>query len=246
MPDLSLDYQPIFAKWQNYLNSLNVNNSIPSLPSFETEQEKYFISNKGILNSYYNIKNMEERLVKYQINAPFSGVLTQALVNDGALIRAGQKLGEFTDPSNYELVVAIDESFKDLLKIGNKVQLNNLDKTKTYVGTVARINSQIDASTQSLQAFIEVAGKDLTEGMYLEANLKGKNEDNVYEISRKLLLDNKEVYAVKDSLLVLQTVTPIFFTKETAIVKGIPNGTVILNKSVPGAHSGMLVQIIAE
>lgn len=246
MPDLNLDYPNIAQKWKTYLSSFDINNEVPSLPSFENDQEKYYVSGKGIVNSYYNVKNMEERLSKYRITAPFSGILTEALVTEGALIRSGQKLGEFIDPSKYELELAVNESYKDLLKIGNKVKLNNVDGSKTYTGTVKRVNSIIDASTQSIQAFVEVSGKDLNEGMYLEAQLEGKMESNVYEISRKLLLDNKNVYAVKDSTLFLQAVKPIYFTEQTAIVKGIPDGTIILSKSTPSAHSGMVVKIISN
>lgn len=246
MPDLNLDYPNVAQKWSNYLSALNIINTLPTLPSFENEQEKYFVSGKGIVNAYYNVKNMEERLTKYTITAPFSGVLTEALVNEGALVRSGQKLGEFIDPSKYELELAVNESFKDLLKIGNKVKLNNVDGSKTYTGTVVRVNSVIDASTQSIQTFVEVKGSDLNEGMYLEAELEGKTESNVYEISRKLLLDNKNIYAVKDGALVLQPVTPIYFTEETAIVKGIPDGTIVLSKSAPSSHSGMAVKIISN
>ncbi|MCB0509200.1 MAG: HlyD family efflux transporter periplasmic adaptor subunit, partial [Bacteroidetes bacterium] len=243
MPDLLLDYPNEAGKWQTYLKGFDINKTAPVLPSMNSEQEKYYISNKGIINTYYTIKNMEERLSKYHILAPFNGVLTEALVSEGALVRAGQKLGEFIDPSVYELELAINESYKDLLKIGNTVKLYNLDKSKSYTGKVVRVNSVIDASTQSIQAYIELLGKDLNEGMYLAAELQGREEKEVYEISRKLLIDNKAIYAVKDSTLILQEVNPIYFTEETAILKGIPDGTLILNKAVPGAHSGMLVKI---
>jgi len=246
MPDLKLDYPHLAQKWENYINNFNINETLQALPEIESEQENYFISGKGIVNSYYTIKNMEERLVKYQIIAPFTGILTEALVNEGALVRSGQKLGEFIDPSKYELEVAINESYKHLLKIGSQVTLSNINKTKSYTGIVKRVNSVVDPSTQSIQAFIEVSGDGLNEGMYLEANLEGKTEENVYEISRKLLIDNKNVFAVKDSNLVLQPITPVYFTDETAIVKGIPDGTIVLSKSVPGAHNGMVVKIISK
>ena len=244
MPDLNLDYPSVAQKWMQYINKFDINSTTPALPMMESEQEKYFVSGKGIVNSYYNVKNMEERADKYRITAPFSGILTEALVTEGALIRAGQKLGEFIDPSKYELELAINESYKDLLKIGNSVELSNIDGSKTYKGIVRRVNEVIDPSTQSITAFIEVSGKDLNEGMYLAAKLEGKTASNVYEVSRKLLQNNQAVYAIKDSALYLQEVTPIYFTKETAIVRGIPDGTTILSKSTPNAHSGMIVKII--
>ena len=67
---------------------------------------------------------------KYQIRAPFSGTLTEALVSPGTLVRIGQKLGEFIDPSIYEMEVSINSEFANLLKVGNSVVLSNLEKTK--------------------------------------------------------------------------------------------------------------------
>ena len=126
MPDLRLDYPDLFPKWQGYLNNFDMDKSTPTFPEMTTEKEKFFISGRGILTSYYNVKNLEQRLSKYRIYAPFKGVLTDALVTEGTLIRAGQKLGEFINTDVYELEVSIGKTFSDLLKIGEKVELTNL------------------------------------------------------------------------------------------------------------------------
>ena len=131
---------------------------------------------------------------KHQIKAPFSGVLTEVFVNRGTLVRVGQKLGEYIDPSMYEMEVSINSEFADLLKVGNAVSLSNLDKTKKYTGKVVRVNGKVDQVSQTIKAYIDVAHKDLKEGMFLEANLVAKSEKNVIEISRKLLVDNTFVY----------------------------------------------------
>ena len=115
MPDLRLDFSDVYSKWQKYLNDFDINKTTPELPKMTSEQEKYFISGRGIISSYYNIKNLEQRLFKYNIKAPFNGILTQALVTEGTLVRAGQKLGEYIDPSIYEMEVAISKSYVDLL-----------------------------------------------------------------------------------------------------------------------------------
>ena len=132
MPDLRLDYPEFFPKWQSYLSSFDLNASTPELPAMTSEKEKFFISGRGILTNYYNVKNLEQRLSKYSIRAPYSGVLTEALVTEGTLIRSGQKLGEFINTDVYELEVSIGKTYSDLLKVGEAVALENLDKTKKY------------------------------------------------------------------------------------------------------------------
>lgn len=243
MPDLRLDYPDAFEKWEDYLSKFDITKPVPPLPETTSQQEKYFITGRGIISAYYNVKNLEERLSKYTIVAPFDGILTEALVNRGTLIRPGQKLGEFIDPSVYELEVSVAKKFGDLLQIGEKVELSNLEGTKTYEGTVSRINGKVNQETQSIRVFIRVDNPELSEGMYLEAHLDAKNEKNAIEIPRELLVERSKVFVVRDSTLHLVEVNPVFFTDNTVVIKGLADGTKILSANVPGAYSGMLVKI---
>jgi len=246
MPDIRLDFPNEYQKWQNYLNNYDINKTTPELPAFNSDKEKYFISGKGINTSYYNVKNLEVKLGKYGLRAPFTGILTEALVTPGTLVRAGQKLGEFIDPSIYEVEVSVNAEFANLLKEGNSVTLYNHKKTKEYEGKVIRVNGKVDATSQTIKAYIEVSHKELKEGMFLEANLIAKSEKDALEVSRKLLIENNQLFVVRDSILDLITVNPVYFSADNVILKGIENGTLILSKPIPGAYSGMQVKIFTE
>lgn len=246
MPDIRLDYPSEFQKWQNYLTSFNINKTISKLPVMNTDKGNYFISGRGINTAYYNVKNLEVKLGKYNLRAPFNGILTEAFVTPGSLVRVGQKLGEYIDPSSYEMEVSINAEFANLLKVGNTVQLNNLEKTKSYTGKVVRINGKVDATSQTIKAFIEVSHNDLKEGTYLEANLTARSEQNAIEISRKLLVNDKQLYVVRDSVLDIIDVNPVYFSNEKAVIKGVENGTLMLSKPTPGAYQGMLVKIYED
>lgn len=246
MPDLRLDYPEAFPKWEKYLNNFDINKRVPSLPQTESEKEKYFITGRGIISAYYNIKNLEERLGKYTIFAPFDGILTEALVTRGTLIRQGQKLGEYIDPTVYELEVSVAKKFSDLLKVGEKVALTNLDETENYTGTISRINAKVDQETQTIEVFIKVQGEEIREGMFLKAMIDAKEEQNAIEIPRELLVDRSKVYVVRDSVLDLVTVKPVYFGKNSVVIKGLKNGEKMLSSNVPGAYSGMLVTIQKE
>ncbi|WP_457617745.1 efflux RND transporter periplasmic adaptor subunit [Lutibacter sp.] len=246
MPDIRLDYPSEYNKWQKYLENFDLSKNLQKLPKINSEKEKFFISGRGITTTYYNVKNLEIKFNKYTLKAPFNGILTESLVNPGTLIRVGQKLGEFIDPSIYEMGVSIKSEFKNLLQIGKRVELNNLDKTKKWVGKVVRINGKVDSDTQTIKVFIEVRGKDLKEGQYLEASLLAKSENNAVEVSRNLLIENSKLFIVKDSILNLVTVNPIFENKNTVVIKGLDNGTKLLSKPISGAYDGMLVKIAIE
>ena len=242
MSDIRLDYPDESKKWQTYLEKFDVNQPIGALPEASTDKEKFFLSGRNIYTTYYNVKNQEERLVKYSISAPFDGVLTDALVTHGSLIRSGQKLGEFISPSVFELEVAVNRKYLDRLEVGESVQLQDLEKVKQWTGKVIRVNGKLDQQSQTVKVFIQVEGKDLKEGMYLEALLMANEEQDAIEIDRKLLVDEKSVFAINDSVLTLINVTPVYYNENTVVVKGIQNGTEILSKPVPGAYKGMIVK----
>ncbi|WP_339667299.1 efflux RND transporter periplasmic adaptor subunit [Maribacter arcticus] len=246
MPDLRLDYPDIYSKWQDYLTNFDMSKSTPALPELNTEKEKFFISGRGILTSYYNVKNLEQRLSKYRIAAPFSGVLTEALVTEGTLVRSGQKLGEFINPEIYELEVSISKRYTDLLKLGESVELTNLDDNTKYKGKVTRINGSIDQATQTVKAYIEVDNKNLREGMYLEANLDARKEENAIEVDRSLLLEGNRIFVVRDSVLDIIDVNPVYFSDKRVVLKDVPNGVTIMSKPLSGAYTGMAVKIYSE
>jgi multidrug efflux pump subunit AcrA (membrane-fusion protein) len=242
MPDLRLDFPEVFQKWESYLNGFDLNKTTPKLPEMTSEKENYFITGRGIVSNYYNVKNLEQRLAKYNIRAPFTGILTEALVTEGSLIRNGQKLGEYIDPSVYEMEVALSKTYASLLKVGESVVLKNLDNTETYDGKVSRVNGSIDATTQTITAYIEVKDKTLKEGMYLEANLNAKQETDAIEVNRSLVQEGDQIFVVRDTILDLIDVNPVYFSDTKVVLKNIPNGTVMVTKPIPGAYAGMLVK----
>ncbi len=246
MPDIRLDFPDEFSKWELYMQNFDIHKTIQKLPEITSEKEKFFISGRGIISSFYNVKNLEVKLSKYKLKAPYSGVLTEALVNPGTLIRPGQKLGEFINPSVYEIGVSVKSEFRNLLQIGKQVELFNLEKTNSWIGKVVRINGKVDTPTQTIKAFIQVSGKDLKEGQYVEVELQARSEENAFEVSRNLLMDNSKLYVVKDSILDIITVVPVFENKNTVVVKGLTNGTQLVSKPIPGAYAGMLVKVFTE
>lgn len=246
IPDLRLDFPDSFQVWDTYLKNFEINKATPALPAISDKKVSYFITGRGILTSFYNVKNLEQRLSKYRLSAPFNGVLTEALVTKGTLIRSGQKLGEFIDPSVFELELAIGKTYTDLLKIGESVNLKTLEGNDYFTGTVTRINSRIDQTTQTVKVYVEVKADGLKEGMYLEAQIKASDEPNAIRISRKLLVNNSEIYILKDSVLDLIKIEPVFFSPNDVVIKGVPDGTKIISKPLASAFAGMLVKTAKE
>ncbi|GIV31714.1 MAG: hypothetical protein KatS3mg030_016 [Saprospiraceae bacterium] len=246
LPDLRIDYPHAFKKWEDYVKNFDMNAPLKPLPTPDDDREKLFITGRNFFTLWYNVKNLEERLVKYQIRAPFSGILIQADVNLGTLVRPGQRLGVLLDPSVFEVELPVNASYLNQIAIGKPVKLTDIDNTREWIGKVVRINGTVNTTSQMVQVFAEVQGAGLYDGLFVQATIEGKSEQNVYEIDRKLLQSGNQVFSVADSILQLIPVQPVFFTEKTAVVRGIPDGTAILALPVPGAHQGMVVSLARQ
>ena len=244
LPDLKLDYPDAFPAWESYVRDYDIVKPLKPLPLATSEKEKLFILGKGINVTYFNIENLQERLSKYVIRAPFNGIVTEALIHPGALVRNGQKLANFISTSIYELEVNVNVSYIDLLKIGKSVQLHNLERTKSWTGRVTRMNGLVDQSTQTIKVFIEVAGKGLREGVYLEADIDVKQIENTFEVNRKLLFDQDKLFVVRDTILETVQITPVYYNESTVIVEGLTDGMQLVSGIISGGHRGMRVEII--
>ena len=203
---------------------------------------------KNIYTSYYNTKNLEIIYSKYTLTAPYNGVLTDALVTPGTLVRIGQKLGEFISPNEYEMELAVSKDLIHAVTIGKEVLVTNPEnRQQTWKGKVSRINGRVNPSTQTVQIFVELIGSDLKEGMYLEADIEGKERLDAIKLSRNLLIDENKMYVVtKDSTLHLTNVEVVHKSRDHVIIQGVDNGDWILSRPIPGAYVGMKVLVKQE
>jgi multidrug efflux pump subunit AcrA (membrane-fusion protein) len=245
MPDLKLDYPEFWPKWDAYLKSIDINSNLPPLPEFTSERERNFVTANGVVAAYQNCKNLEIRSGKFVIRAPFHGVITRANVQEGGLVSQNQPLGEISSLGDYELELPVNVSYLEYLEVGQEIDLHPHHKEEHYEGRVVRINPRADVNSQSIVAYVRVISDELREGMYMEAVIDAGSIDNAYEIDRKLINTEGEIYIVEqDTLLVKRRIEPVYFKEKTAIVRGLENGTVLVSKPLPGAYPGMRVTIL--
>ncbi len=242
LPEIKIDYSESASEWIDYVDNFDINAPLPPLPKPRNEQEKYFFAAQNVYNLYYSIKSAESRLGKYTIIAPYSGVLTEATINPGTLVRTGQKLGEFINPTVYEMEVAVSLKESDFVKVGDLVRLQSADVNGEWTGKIIRVGNKIDPNTQTLKAYLQVNGRGLKEGMYLKGNINADVINDALEIPRKLLVNDRELFVVQDSLMVSKVVEIVKMNDETAIVRGLEDGTKIISETVAGAYDGMKVK----
>lgn len=242
-PDLKLDYSANYAVWNEYIQEFDVEKSVKTLPNPLTTQEKQFLTSKNIYNSFYNIKSQELKLSKYMIVAPFDGVLNLTNIQYGTIVRPGQKLGEFIQPSKLELEAPVNIKDINYLKIGDIVNLGSNDIQGNWKGKIVRIGKSIDSKTQSVMVYIAIENEQLKEGMYLNGKINAKLVPNSIEINRKLLNEDESIYIVQNNKL--EKIFPKIekINESTVILSDIKAGTTVLSEPFTGMYNGLPVQI---
>ena len=244
LPDIKFDYAENFNEWKSYFDNLSVENPISKLPNSSNEKENLFLVSRGIESAYYKVKNLEERLSKYKIKAPFDGILVKGNISEGAYIVPNQMLGEFIDPNNFEVGVNIPVDLIEKIKLNQSVTIISND-TNTIKGKIIRINQKVDEMTQTIKIFIEFNNNNLFEGKFVEVKIPMGIIPNSQIISRSLLINDSYVFiANEDDKISKINVTPLFFNKENVIVTGLNDGTRLITSNVSDIYEGMKIKVV--
>lgn len=239
--DLKFDFPKSAKTWESFLGNIQFDKQLPELPVADNIKLKNYLAGKNIYTSYFSIQAQEERLSKYTIIAPFNGVLTEALIKPGTVIRPGQKIGKFINPTQFELEANVSLSDGNKLTVGDKVQLHSNDVAGNWSGNIARINKTLNAASQNMGVFISVNATSLYNGMYLFGDINRSAAKGSVKINRSLLDDN-QLFKVVNGKLKAQPVKVLQIKEEKAIVSGLANGDIILGEAIKGAFDGMKVR----
>ncbi|MCA1763904.1 MAG: efflux RND transporter periplasmic adaptor subunit [Cryomorphaceae bacterium] len=239
IPDLKTDFPDVAETWESYLFDMEIDENLPPLPEIESKKLKLFLSGRQVFSNYYNIRENETRLAKFNIRAPFSGSLVSASLDEGSLVRVGQPLGEFISSGSFELESGISYSDVQYLSPGTEFTARDVNAGREFKAIVVRVSDRVDPQTQQVKIFSRIASSDARSGIYLEGDIPAETFDDANEIPIDALVGNDGVFTISDSTATLQKVDVEYKNNEIAIVSGLPERAKIIvdkhNESLNGS-----------
>lgn len=244
IPNLSIDYPDQYEKWNKYLAEFNVHEPLPKLPEVNDEQFRLYLAGNNVYTQYYSISQLETRFNKYNIYAPFNGTLTEARIEEGTLVRVGQNLGEFMNLEDFEIEAAVASEEIKYLHHGKMVMLSSNNDTFTYKGRIVRMNDKVDPQTQTINFFIQMPDNaQLKPGSYVTGRAKAASYEDAVKVNNDLLVQNNHLFVVSDSTASLHQIEIQHMSKDSAIVKGLREGILVVNEVKLHAFEGAKVNI---
>ncbi|MEM1215103.1 MAG: HlyD family efflux transporter periplasmic adaptor subunit [Bacteroidota bacterium] len=235
LADLEADFPDAHPKWKAYTDNFDHEQLLPPLPEFGSSREKYLFNLRNIPGQYLDIKAQEDRLDKYVISAPFTGVITQSSVDYGDVVSPGKPVAQLLGTQSLEFVSAVSEQQIAYLKAGSKITLRHSETGETYTASLVRTGGIIDENTQTIPVYLAVKGQGLTPGMYLEGELAGAALETVAVVPSHLITRNDEVYVVEDGVINRLPIQRVGTLDSGSIVRGIPDGSLVVSQTVSAA-----------
>lgn len=247
LADIAIDFPDRSREWQAYVRDLDVARSLSPMPEPASDREGLYLNGRGIVSGYHAIRAAEERLGKFTVRAPFSGVLTGTAVEPGSMVRAGQPLGTLVGTETFEVKSALHARHLDGVSAGHPVSLTDEAGAVVATGRVARISGTVDPATQSASVYSEVRaveGQVLRDGRYLSGTISLAPMVGVVDLDAALLVGADAVFTVVDGRLQPTAVEVVHRDADRLLVSGLDAGTPLLAEPVSGAHADMLVEVV--
>lgn len=247
LADLQMDFDGSSEVWTGYVKSIDVDETLPPLPEAASDRESLFLSNRGIVSNYHSIRSAEEKCSKFQVRAPFDGIVVLANVQPGALVRAGQMAGKFVGEGNYEVKTAVHARYLSTIQRRDSVQFYDEEGKTVATGTVHRIAGNVDPSTQSASVFCRIkpvrgAVNALRDGRFLTGTIESAPLENSFQLPLAWMHDESHVFEVVEGRLKEREIEVLFRSRSHAIGRGLESGVVVLSESLTNAFEGMIVR----
>jgi len=247
LPDLRIDYPDNYESWYKFFENIDMEKDLPEMPEITSTKEKVFLASRNILSAYYNIKSAESTFKKHTIYAPFNGSITDVNVEVGGIAGMNTKLGNIINTRELEVEVPLIIEDAKWVKKGDKVIVKNDLGTESWNGFVDRKSGDLDVQTQSVSVYVNIINNQKTplyKGQYLKAYFNSLIVNSVMEIPRNSIFNSNEVFVVRDSLLVKESMNVVRVNEKSVFINGLEENEMVVVQPLINANENTKVKIL--
>ncbi len=214
-----------------------------------------------------NLKQAQLNLSRTQISLPFKGRISEKLVDVGQYITPGVPLARAFATDLVEVRIPLSDSqLASLdLPIGYVAQDSgrNVDfsavvagREHQWKGRLVRLDASVDTNTRMLYGVAEVKdpytqnvsdyGMPMAVGLYVNAQIEGREVDQAHVIPREALRAGDTVYLVNDrGLLDIRQVQVTHSDDNKAVIaSGLEGGELVIVSSIRNPIAGMALEAL--
>jgi multidrug efflux pump subunit AcrA (membrane-fusion protein) len=236
--DIQMEYPNSYATWFKFTNELK-QNKLVVLPQEKNERLNNYLSSKGVVNTYYDLKSLQTSLTKRSFSAPFDGYVIAVSLQGGSFVNGTSKVCEIAPMDKLEVNFSIGQDFASKLKIGSKVYVNGQE------ALVTRIGQQLSSVTQQKEFTAKLNGKSkgFLAGDFVKITVPLSTAKVQASLLPAFCIDKDMMFLVKkDSLLEARKVTIVGERNDSLFVLGLQNDEKILLEAYSNFKQGQKVR----
>lgn len=186
--------------------------------SVNAQQLKVIFSNTGYLKTIQDIKELEYRIGRKKIKAPFDGIVADMKVKPYEIISAGQQLCTLINPATYEVSFMVMENYALKMRKGQTITVHPLHAPNVRMTAgINTINPKVnDQGLVEVRAKLNGNASHLFENMNMQVFLEEKT---------------KPYILVPKSALVRRSERTVVFTYEEATMTAKWNYVTIVDEN---------------
>jgi len=199
-----------------------------------------------------NLELAQINLRESMIVSPIDGVVTAKHIDQGNLIREGDRIVTIAEMKTVKAIVAVAEKYGGEIAVGTPARIKvDAFGDRIFDAGVYSVYPALDEQTHTIQAEIRMKNDDLLlrPGMFARLILVTKRKDNVVVIPRDVVLggriDEPYVYVVEDETARKRFVRiGIKQAAKYEIVDGLKQGEKLVVNGMNYLMDGMKVKIV--
>ena len=190
------------------------------------------------------LSKAERNLQRTRLVAPFDGIVNIVEVDIGDHVSAGQVTVQLVQLDTLDLYIEVTGDVAKQLHLDQDVNVNV--GGQAFPGKIYALATDPDAVTHTHAVRIRLDGKDLYPGQLAEAELPGRQLNNVAVVPVSSVLQDEGrtyVFTIDNNMLERKEVTLLARQNDLQVINGVSAGTRIVSKDVAVLADGQEVHV---
>ncbi len=195
-------------------------------------------------------RELEAKIAKTQVLAPFSGTIGLRQISQGAYINAGTSITKLVNIDKLKVEFSVPEKYITKLKNGQKCIIIFGDNETKYDASIYAIEPKLNLNTRTMtaKAWINSATNDLKPGAFVKVEIIWDNFEKAIEIPTYALIpdiDAPKVYQYKNGKAISKIVkTGIRSSESVQIEEGVLENDTIIISGIMNLRPNIAVKLL--
>jgi RND family efflux transporter MFP subunit len=199
-----------------------------------------------------SLETIDVDIRKSSIKAPFSGTITNRMLDEGTVVSGGLALLEITENTRMEAHIGMPPEHAEAIKNGSKFQLRDGRRKIIEAATVRSVVPQIEGQTRTMMVTFDIPANSVSSGELVSAVVESWQEATGAWLPLRALSSDvrglwrvyKVVQATNDPYVRFENVQILYSDKSRAFVTGtISNGDNVISDGISRLAPGQRVRL---